>query len=67
MKRFIKLTFGGGDKVWVDVDSISAVCEQNFKSEPDIKSQIWLKGEGVGWNIRETPEEVLEMIRGIEF
>jgi hypothetical protein len=29
MKRFIQLTYGSGDKVWVDVDSISAVSEYN--------------------------------------
>ena len=66
MKRFIQLTYGSGDKVWVDVDSISAVSEYNMKSDPDMNAIINLKGEGVGWHIRETPKEVLEMISGVE-
>lgn len=67
MKRFIKLTCGGGDKVWVDVDSISAVCEYNLKSDPDIKSVVWANDSSSGgWNVRETPKEVLEMIKAAE-
>jgi hypothetical protein len=66
MKRFIKLTCGGGDKVWVDIDSVSAISEYVVKSDPNIKSLVWLKDGNGGWRVRETPKEVFEIIRAVE-
>ncbi len=66
MKRFIQLTCGGGDKIWIDVDKIAIVNEYKIKSDPDIKSVIGLNTEGCGWHIRETPKEVFEKIREVE-
>lgn len=74
MKRLLELTDGlynGGAKEYVDVDSITNVIpftRRNFFGGIElVGSKVFSGGMNSGTYVRETPEQILTMIKNKQF
>lgn len=62
----IKLTKEGGDPLWVDPKQIAAI--ETATSMVDDRMLVFVRMAGVcaGYEVTETPEVILKLMRGIE-